>query len=238
MDVSTLSPMRLEFLRRAEWRREEERRSVERDQKQRKDREDRERREDIADDIDMVVSVLATESEIAEFAVTLDTYDAATIEALQENDEALREVREELDRMLELAYVLPDGRRVFKTEDGLRVFDENGVEVTDFDPEEIEDSRPRYEAFLEATKRDQQLVEERNELFEYQSDLDEARERLDDDDLTHEELEELKAALERDKPDAVKRALGEETEPAPVIEGEAEFDPALLSPLRPRPLGP
>ena len=45
------------------------------------------------------------------------------------------------------AYLLPDGRRVFKTEDGSRVFDEHSIEVTDFDPETIEDWRPRREAF-------------------------------------------------------------------------------------------
>lgn len=72
---------------------------------------------------------IVSASEIAEFEVDLDRYDTATVAALQENEVQLAQVRERMDALLGQAYVLPDGRRVFKTEDGLRVFDESGKEL-------------------------------------------------------------------------------------------------------------
>lgn len=235
MDVTTLSPFRQEFLRRTELRKDDERRVVERDQKHRKDKEEREKKADREDrETGDMILIMATETELAEFSVTLDAYDAATVEALQINEERSSEVRKELDRMLEEAYVLPDGRRVFKTEDGLRVFDERGVEVENFDPSEIEETRPHWEKFARTVAEEKALAQERQQLFEYQAKLDEARERVDNDEkpLTHNELESLKASIENDKPNAVKRVLGEEvTTPTTVADHEAAFDPASLASL-------
>lgn len=235
MDVSTLSPFRLEFLRRAEWRREDDRKVQERELKARKDKEEREKKADREDRIEEVLfAVMVTDQEIADFTVTLDTYDAATIEALQKNEEALVKVREELSRMLDKAYVLPDGRRVFKTEDGLHVFDEHGVEVKGLDPDEIEEWRPKWDRFTKELAAESDLIQEQEQIFDYQAKLDDARERAEDTEhpLTHDELEELKAKLEKSKPDAVKRVLGEDTVPAPT--SEQDFDPSTLTLRKPQ----
>ena len=159
--------------------------------------------------------VIATDEQIAAFTVKLDTYDAATIEALMENERALEQVREELRIMLDKAYVLPDGRRVFKTEDGTRVFDEYGEEISDFDPALIEDWRPHWEEYDAKTDEHRVLEQERRELLDYQGELDEARERAAEDGLTEAELEDLELRIEQDMPDAVKRHLTGEHSPAP-----------------------
>ncbi len=140
--------------------------------------------------------------------------------------------------MLDKSYVLPDGRKVFKTEDGLHVFDEHGVEVKDFDPNEIEAWRPSYEKFFETTTQHQQLTTERDQLLDYQAKVDDARERTEDTEhpITHDELEELKADLEKSKPDAVKLVLGEETEMERAAKSEAGFDPSTLALRKPQAL--
>lgn len=218
MEASPLPFYRLEFARRAENRREEDERRLhrERELKGRKDKNEREKRTDEQSDLtDAVLAfVLASESSIIELQAKVELYDAATVEALQINEEKLAEVQDQIRQMLEQAYVMPDGRRVFKTEDGLRVFDEHGEEVFDFDPEEIEDWRTRWEAFDEKRQLRNGLLEERRELHDYQDVIAETNEELEKEGLTEERREFLENRLEAEKPDAVKRVLGEETAPA------------------------
>lgn len=231
MDASPIPFYRLEFARRAEWRRDEDERRLHREKhfKDRKEKEEREKREDAqADAADAVAAaVFASDENITEFRAQIDVYDAATVEALHLNEIKLVKVEKELREMLEQAYVLPDGRRVFKTEDGLRVFDEDGNEVEDFDPDEIEEWRTSWEKFDDVRQEQIELLEERAALHEYQGLLDDTREALDQEGLTEEELEGLKKRLEENKPDAVKRVLGEDATPAP--DPRPDFDPATLN---------
>jgi len=184
---------------------------------QRQQQEDRKRRDrednadnDTAELLD-IVALIVTDAELRAFRLELDRYDAATIEALYQNEINLAEARAELERILGEAYVLPDGRRVFKTEDGLRVFDERGLELdaTEIDPNEIEDWRPHWERFDGARQRVDALEAERQELLDYQEKLDAARERLDAGDLTREEFDRLRENLKADMPDAVRQRIPE-----------------------------
>jgi len=231
METAPLRSYREEFAKRAEWRREDERRF---DQaKLKEEKEKKEERERVADQealLDTAIAVLATDTQVADFNVQLDHYDAATVEALTENGEALAEIREEMRIMLDKAYVLPDGRKVFKTEDGTRVFDEHGVEVEDVDPETIEDWRPKHEEFQKFVAEGEALEEERKELVEFQGQIDEAREKANEDGLTKAELEEIKKRLEENAPDAVKAkmAIGEPAQDAEMAapKADAAFRPA------------
>ena len=218
MENMPVHSFRQEFARHARWRREEDRHALNRnnEREEREKARERDRIEDQDAFMDFAFSfVIATDEQIAAFTVKLDTYDAATIEALMENEQALEQVREELRIMLDKAYVLPDGRRVFKTEEGTRVFDEYGEEITDFDPEQIEDWRPRWERFSDGLEKRDALEAERVEILDYQGELDEARERAAEDGLTEAELEDLELRIEQDMPDAVKRHLTGEHSPAP-----------------------
>lgn len=153
--------------------------------------------------------IYASPIAVSEFEQRLDLYERATIEALMENQEALDESSDRLDALLGEAYELPDGRRVFKTENGLRVFDENGTELSaeELDPDLIEAHRPRWETFKAEKDAHDALTEERQELLDYQEKLDDARERLDQGGLTESDLDELEALLEDDVPEAVTRRL-------------------------------
>lgn len=160
------------------------------------------------------------------FRVELDSYDTATIAALQENERELAAVRERLDGLLLKAHVLPDGRRVFKTEDGRRVFDEFGSEldVTTIDPDLIGDERPRWESYQPYFERSQELTLERDEILEYQSRLDAARERIDAGEISREEFDELRDELKTAMPDAVRAQV-------PELAAEVTMDTDLAGPF-------
>lgn len=102
---------------------------------------------------------------------------------------------------------------MFKTENGTRVFDEHGHEIAaeEIQPNEIADSRPRWETVEFARKHLVGLEQERTDILEYQQKLDDARERLDAVDMTKGEFEELHKDLKTEMPDAVRELLPEQT---------------------------
>ncbi|WP_067338014.1 SHOCT domain-containing protein [Stappia indica] len=155
--------------------------------------------------------VMVSAGEMETFRVELDSYDTATIAALQENERELAAVRERLDGLLLKAHVLPDGRRVFKTEDGTRVFDEFGheVEASILAPEEVSDARPSWETYKPELNRLHQLQAERSDLLDYQQKLDEARERIDAGEISREEFDEMRDELKTAMPDAVRAQVPE-----------------------------
>jgi hypothetical protein len=173
------------------------------------EKERRERKEQMDSEasefMDLAMAMI-TIDDANEFRTELDTYDAATIAALQENERDLIRIQQRLDHYFAQAYVLPDGRRVFKTEDGLRVFDEHGQELDSsvIDPAMIEDYRPRWEPVRSMLDRRDTLLEERADILDYQQKLDDARERLDGDDLTRGEYEQLRKDLKAEMPGAVR----------------------------------
>lgn len=172
------------------------------------ERERRERREELDSDaaelMDFALAIVSA-ADMDEFREELDSYDAATIAALQDNERDLMLVRQRLDEMLGRAHVLPDGRRVFKTEDGQRVFDENGNELAteEIHPDEIDDSKPRWEQYRAELEAFKALERERVELIDYQAKLDEARERLDRGEMSQEEFDGLRDDLKASMPEAV-----------------------------------
>ncbi|GAB5470458.1 MAG: hypothetical protein Kilf2KO_34880 [Rhodospirillales bacterium] len=137
----------------------------------------------------------------------LNLHQEKVIEALLANQDALDQTQDKLDGMLEEAYVLEDGRRVFKTRDGTQVFDEHGEEVA-MDADAIEDHRPRWETLRDTKADSDALLQERDALLTYQKELDEAQERLESGDLTTADMDDLDALL-MDAPAAVSSRLPE-----------------------------
>lgn len=178
-----------------------------------KAREDQERREKDQDRLEddfaaLVASVtMATEAQIAAFTTKLDSYDEATVKALMDNQEILDAVNARIDAMLERAYVMEDGRRAFRTEDGTQVFDQTGIEIMaeELDPDLIDPLAPTWEAFgAEIALRDK-YVAERTEIIEYQVRLDAAREQAAGEDITEVELGQLDAELVGLMPTAIQK---------------------------------
>jgi hypothetical protein len=171
---------------------------------------------------------LVSSNEIEELLEDVSRYEVATVAALQKNTNDLELVQERLDALLEQAFLLPDGRRVFKTEDGMRVFDQHGTELdrSVIDPDIIPDDLPRWETYKAGLDEKAHLLEERRSLHEYQAKLDQARERLDAGEITREEFEKLSSDLRELMPQAVRQQLAT-TEPTAKLETATTSDPVL-----------
>lgn len=196
-----------------------------------KARQDQQKRADIEDRLDNDILGLATEAimasqiQIEEFRVKLDTYDEATVIALMENQAALDLVNARLQALLDRAYVMEDGRRVFKTEDGTQVFDENGQEVgpdqLDFDL--IDSSHPSWEAYKPDFERRNALDAERQGILDFQDKLDTARDKIAEGDISADDLDDLDADLLEAMPPAVARNMPVYEPPAPTPNVSSAF---------------
>ena len=142
----------------------------------------------------------AAPQRIEAFRSQLDDYDARVVEALTKNGEALDKINERLDAILDRATVLPDGRRVFKTNDGQRMFDEHGAAVSTetIDPHMIDDRKERWEGIVPIYAEKRTLEESRESLIARQGELDDARARIDKGGITNGALDELGDRLKAD----------------------------------------
>ena len=234
--LSAISP-RTAFDRHARLTPEEERRlreelrqwQAEALQAERTKRLKREHDEEIHREAELLQAVqmlLATPERIAAFTVRLDRYDAATVEALLANDEELRVVGERIDEALDQAVELPDGRRVFKTLDGTRVFDEHGEELSpdQIDPAAIPDYKKAFEPYWSDVQQRRGLEAERIDLHRFQQKLDDARNRLDDADLTDDALDDLERDIDAAMPKRVRRLAGDRLDPTATPDDHDEAD--------------
>ncbi|WP_299971716.1 hypothetical protein [uncultured Roseobacter sp.] len=133
----------------------------------------------------------------------------ATIEALLDNQERLDEMQERLDHLLATAYELPDGRKVFETEDGQRVFDQHGnaLSLSEIDPDQIPDHHPSWETWTSANDANDALRQERQELLAYQDKLDQAQTLIDQGGLSADDFDDLDNLMTSNVPDAVRARL-------------------------------
>lgn len=181
-----------------------------------KARQDNERREKAQDRLEddlvglAVEAVMATQEQLADFEMKLDSYDEATVNALMENQKLLDAVNARMEALLEQAYVMEDERRVFKTQDGLQVFDEHGTEVSsaELDFALIPETAPKWETYQSELEHRETLVAERTEILDYQEKLDAAREEIDGGEISEADLEALDADLLEAMPDAVRTHAG------------------------------
>jgi len=173
---------------------------------------------------------MASPIKIKKFEIKLDGYDEAIVTALMENQELLDAVRDDIAAMLAQAYVMEDGRRVFKTEDGAQVFDEFGIEVQadEVDPLQIDDSLPSWEEFSAKNDLEQSLEAERAQIFEFQEKVDNAREQIAEDEISEADLEALDADLLEAMPPAVRGHVADvEPAAAPDLTGDGTAPTAI-----------
>lgn len=219
MRLAEVQSLRVEFERRRVDRKCDEEQLL--DTKLRREKDERKAAEELRAEQEMVdlmvATVLASDTEIADFRIELDAYDEATVKALMENEEKSEAARKDVERMLGESHVLPDGRKVFKTRDGLRVFDQKGNELSasTVTPDEVDDRKPRWEDFTDVVDRYDALKKERQDILDFQQDVDEAREQLDEGDVTKDEFADMRAKLKEKMPLAVARELPDFKEPEP-----------------------
>lgn len=173
---------------------EQERRRAAKDHaKRREARAEKEERAENRDSaLDAEVSSLH-DAQQEELRRRLNDLQVANAEALIANAEAMEVARARLRDMLAQALVLPDGRRIFRTEDGTRVFDEHGEEISgdEVDPSNIADDRPSWEDYQGAKAEEERLEREQKGLQERQEQLDQAAQDLDAGALNEKDLDAL-----------------------------------------------
>ncbi|MBL4768042.1 MAG: hypothetical protein JKY94_10060 [Rhodobacteraceae bacterium] len=203
-----------------------------------KTRVDQERREKLEDRLEdqilafAVEVVMATEQQLKQFNVKLDTYDEATVVALMDNQERLDAVQARILLTLEQAYVHEDGRRVFKTEDGTQVFDEFGQELNteEIDFDLIGAERPTWEAYSAERALENGLMAERTEILEFQEQVDAAREQIADGEISEADLDALDVELMDIMPTAVRAHIPGMEQPEPVPELSHAFTRSVATP--------
>lgn len=195
-------------------------------------RDDEERKAERESDLEHLeaVVVLASQADLDQFDVTLDHYDGAIYDALIENERLLDESRERLKQMFEQAHVLPDGRRVFESEDGVHVFDERGAEIAPelITADELDDALPKWETWQAELKTEQALQEDRGAIIEFQDQVADARAKVEEGNLTQDELDDLKSSLEEQMPESVRAQLPADQRPTldADVEPSADWRPA------------
>ena len=175
-------------------------------------RKQREIHQDHAEDVlsDFAASfVLADPLETQAYKAELDEYDALTVEAIMENREVLDRLYAEREAMLERAYILEDGTRVFKSEDGLRVYNQDGelLPSSTVNPEQIGDKYQKAEPFFDNLKSINKHQQIEKNLLEFQEHLDEDRELADSGKMTKDELAERREERLKEMPIEVRRKL-------------------------------
>lgn len=168
-----------------------------------RDRDRRKDRDAVDNDdtiVELAVFALASQEQLVAFDNRLDAYEAKIIAEMLRNDERLAEIRRQRAEMIEQAYVGPDGRRMFKSEDGLRVFDEFGSEISpdEVDPKLIPDGLVAAEVVLANYAEDGQLIERNGVLAEGLEKTALAKERAHQPGTTSEDLDAILGDVEGD----------------------------------------
>ncbi len=163
-----------------------------------KAKQNQERREEIAEQSeDSFIAlasnvIIATEIQIREFEarmdafeVKLDNYDAkltvfdeAVARALLEQISKLELLEAEQQAMLDSAFTLEDGRKVFRSEDGTFAVDETGSKLgqLEFESQDIPIGRDSAEDYLKKLDDIGSTKSEIDQLHQAQQDIDAARE--------------------------------------------------------------
>lgn len=121
-----------------------------------------------SDDFAAMMMQVASE-EMRRFEERLAELEEASLAALLENEEKLREAQEELERIRERALLItmPDGRKVRVYRDGDVVRDEDGNVIDFLVPDDLPEGSPDYAELKDAYERINDLVEERQGIQEY-----------------------------------------------------------------------
>jgi hypothetical protein len=105
----------------------------------------------------------------------LEELERINLKALREAEQRTREMDEALDRLRARASVDRDGRHVYRTKDGQKVFYEDGTEVKDASGINWKDNSPTWEEHQAASEAAAEALRRQKELEEYRQHIDDAK---------------------------------------------------------------
>lgn len=191
----------------------------------------REAEDDQNDFVDLVQMIMASDESITRFQDKIDEFRNNTVQNILDYQNQLDELKAEKAALLGNAHVLPDGRHVFRTEDGKNVFDEEGHKV---DPDVITPSK----ISAKSTSWDH--------FSANRDETDKVKSKLNKEVTTLEKIDELQVELDNGKPTADKlKELNEQLDglmagsleqeyaiPDPSSEAPATKNDSLFGPIR------
>ncbi len=188
--------LRSEFVLRAKTRFRKQREHAE--QRQRDERTKRKLEEEQSDFDDLAQVLMATDDAIAQFRNKLDEYQETVMQRILDLQNKRDQLLTERSALLAGAHVLPDGRRVFRSEDGLTVFDENRNTVSPdlITPSEISDEDTSRKEFLANADKFDAIDKELDEAVTVLEHIDDMQDRLDEGKITASQLDDLKTRLD------------------------------------------
>jgi hypothetical protein len=168
-------------------------------------------RADIATELLLRMSRLADpayQAMSARITEKLDHMDEASVIALQEIEEEIREIARERERLRERAYRDERGRRMFMTEDESAAYYEDGSRLGD-DKLAIHKERLRghtsWKEWERLGSRRQDLEIERDQIHAHDTERDRLREDLAEGRIPTEQAEQRERAIEDAMPARVRR---------------------------------
>ncbi|MCR9089465.1 MAG: hypothetical protein NXH97_22325 [Rhodobacteraceae bacterium] len=184
---------------------------------------------DAGDILTVAIVAGATAIQIEQLSERTDLHQQLVIEALQENRLAIDASQEDLDRLLDQAHVLEDGRRVFETRDGTAVIDEYGNKVADdiITPGEVDDTRPDAETYLARRDAHIALMKEQTDLLAYQRELDRFDQAIAAGNLSQDDVARMQDFMDTQAPAAIRAKL-------PASDPASQGPSASLSPTEPQ----
>ncbi|MEM0987350.1 MAG: hypothetical protein AAGK00_00615 [Pseudomonadota bacterium] len=168
------------------------------------DKKKRERAQQLMTELEQLMRDPAYEAAYNDFDDFLRTRAIATDTAIELALKAQTVAHNHLTGLNDKANRLPDGSKAFKTADG-RVVDEHGRDVGHDDAAGVvwRDGAPTWEEYKAAKDAAAEADARLFALYDYQTDLAETRERLENEDepVMRGQMEEERERLERDGPD-------------------------------------
>ncbi|MCV6575106.1 MAG: hypothetical protein OIF58_05160 [Cohaesibacter sp.] len=215
------------FLRRARLKRDQEF-HLQRERQQTKDRQER---HDQDDNLDILLTVaMATEQEVAVFRARLDDYEERATKHILALQRKLDQEMVEKNAMLDQAYILDDGRRVFKIHDEQRVIDEFGQDVSPdiIVPDEVPNHHPDGKLFIGTLNSLSKTHEALEKTIKFRDRVNEMQDEVDQGKISKDRLQELEQEFEDIMPDILKTenaAPEQKSEAAP--DREVKTDPQI-----------
>lgn len=159
------------------------------------------------ENFDMFITIaLASQADLQSFQNMLDDYEAKATQRILELQNKLDQQLSKQKEMLDNAYVLPDGRRVFKFKNTDKVIDEFGENVSPdkITANEIPDHHPDGEAYKANIDNIAQTRKDTKETIKFRDRVNEMQEELDQGKVSEDRLNDLKSEFDDIMPDSLR----------------------------------
>ncbi|GAA6210958.1 hypothetical protein NBRC116602_06980 [Hyphomicrobiales bacterium 4NK60-0047b] len=159
------------------------------------------------EDFDMFMTVvLASQDDIQSFQNILDEYESKATERILDLQNQLDQQLIKQQEMLNNAYVLPDGRRVFKYKNTDKIIDEFGKKVSSdvIDTDFIPDHHPDGETYQSTFDNISKTREQRKEAIEFRDRVNEMQDEIDQGKVSEDRLNDLKSEFDDIMPDSLR----------------------------------